>query len=334
MLSFIHLVSLTNDIIKPFIPTHFKYKFSIIPSYIDQYGIAYNYDTLLIHVSPKLELFDLKTYVKLTSLTVDNVKRVVGFYDNLIVIVNDGIYSIMSYGTMTLILDKDMSTYKKLCMDADSLYIILEHEYIVMDSDLDYSIHLRDEYTHIMGRNKHWNLYFTELDDISIQTKNKIYFRDQVIDTIGEGWIHCLNVGISQRNYNELYSNCIVDNHLETTLLFQHRLVKVIGFKSSYVVYTTNNHPNHLVIYSLKRHRITEILFFKNEVLEIFNDNIHNNTFRIVVDNSANFYIIIKGKTILNTQWSYDIHRTSYVLPVIETPAVKFCGFEDISLVC
>lgn len=336
MLGFIHLTALTDTIIKPFSTMDFLLgqKLLNVPKFIDQDDIAYTCDTLMILNELDLELYDLKTYVKLASITLPNTKRVVGFYDNLLAITTDGIYSITNYGSISLLYAKDMNNniYKKLYMDAENLYIVLEQEYIVIDHNLDFSIHLKEEGTYIAGRNKYWNLCFTELDDVTIATKNKIYFRDQVIDNLEEGWVHCLAVGISQRNYNELYRTFITDS-LESKLLFRHRLAKVIGSKSSYVIYTTDNHPNHLVIYSLKHHRILEILFFQNEVLEIFNFNV-DDVFGIVVDGCVNFYTIVKGKTILSTQWNHDLHQSSYVLPVIVRDSIIFHGFEDIRVVC
>jgi hypothetical protein len=83
-----------------------------------------------------------------------------------------------------------------------------------------------------------------------------------------------------------------------------------------------------MVIYSLKHRRILEILF-----LGISNFNIVN-AFSIIVDNYINLYTIFQGKAILNSQWSYDQHESSFVLPFIDVPAITFHGFEDISIVC
>jgi hypothetical protein len=92
-------------------------------------------------------------------------------------------------------------------MDENNLYIVL-------DPYLNYSVHSKDRETYIMGRNK----YFTDLDEVTIRVENKIFFKNQVIDNIGEGWVHCLGVEISGRNHCELYNSRIVDGKLETPI--------------------------------------------------------------------------------------------------------------------
>jgi len=335
ILSTISLIRLAEDKIYPFIcPNRHESKLTNIAHsyFLIQRFIAHNYESLLlVRDTNTIDLYDLKTYVLITSIRLGEIiQHVIGYYDALLIITEKGIYQVSNAGIIRLVDNYIFSVEVKVYFTADCLYLVDREKYHKLDLDngiikVAYSV-FNPDHT-IAGYNKYYNGYITEMDYVTFNyhiSEADVKFKGKHYN-VSKPLKYNLGIGIATSS-DEIYHASIEKHEVKTSFITKYERYKVAI--SRFLVYTSISKV--LKIYDLQQHIITDSLSFEDEILDI---KLILHGFVIVTPELTYSYNIgLKGQGVLNTCYRTDIVISMFSLPWFNAKHQTIEGFEDLMI--